>query len=1548
MPCLVLPGSDPRNPAQWLRLDDLIQVIDSELVESAYGLIVLDCVRSLTDWDSGTVYNTFARQLATSVSAGDLQRIGLLCAVQEGQQNWEADELQGTCFGTFFRLGLAGLADRRAGVGSAAGNGDGQISLDELVHYLSRQMPAWTNKHVAAVQAPQFLPESTPQRRLAWCLNGSQLSAIERALEQIESGTALVNEQDLNALWEVRDRGLQNHVFKIDPLGWSQWERRLLRLEELSNAGAGYFDSAERMLLELKDQAEQIDEISKTPSNRRGLWGPTLQINSWRPSFLTGMESPSLAWSEYLGNVPPTDGDAIHRQIEEVITAPADQWSQQLDLLSDTAGRREWSEVNFLRLLQQANAPKLWNGDPWFTKALNLRQSHERLILSGDERLHGALSTQLNRVDVLRRKIEDRLFAGPQALDKTLWNLWERELENLDPQGDSPVGKLSQAQRIRDRALAEALAWSRWCADPQIDLALVRTIAETLPNAPRRTATTSSTAVSTGGESIINRHLLPWLNDVRDLSERLAEQAESSANQVGDNNGTLATIFELAKVVETERLALHDLFDKSCQAVLSEKEPTGLRRRHLHAALQSTLADAALRQNLRKKMQGWSKSDTDDNVAPRSLDNTAEPVVPSIEHDYVTRADTWDAHPLLMLCDFASADSPGDFTIPVRDWRSLTSMATKFQRRWTALPHVDSAEVARWHQEDHPNKNVKSADDSRENIARAEHLTRAISGLLLTGNSGDVAPNDAIYQLRTWDSQALALWYAERQLDDFYATASTNDRSSITAIDFFNRACELLLKSVSQIGALPATMETERQRLDQLRQVRHAVAPYALTLMLRQTDSGDNGMTIQGVLDTTGSNRADTAMPMNGSSPSAGIRLLPEGDAALTLAGSTDSTASSPEQRVLAAIPPAGQQATVDLGGPTGQLSDLRGVAFFRGHRYLSPMLLRPDQGVQVRAYPRFEPTSSLVLRGDQSERISVEIVLDCSWSMGEPALVEAQGETTQPRLQLAKSAVQSLLRQLANRRDVRVGVRLFGHRVAWSRPTATPIKGQPAPETQLMWQANYKGVQPDLLDPSQDTELLLPLGRFDVQLASRVEGILDSIVPWGQSPLYLSLAQAMADFANEDSDSQRFIIVITDGDNFQFSPKGRNAPSTSLAEVQQLQKAMNVPIFVLGFAIPETEAQTTSENFQKIADTSGGAYYPVTSGGELLRALQGSLSVGRFALSGPLSNATRSDQAPSVEGRLNAPITLDVDPAVPQSYELSYRELTEPVTLEGGEGLELEVIENGSRIITRPFEKELPVSAALFRGSTSGLNARAHLPLRDGTNVSFPVSWQDQQRAVTKRPAEVWIEVTPVIDGQEKSDHIYTFYDPVYESRRPVPYVRCNAIQWPTEARQAAIRIWLKDQPTPPMLKLRLSDLIRDPAANNRFVPLGELPGVSYRLQFGRTADGKSEVKVNTQHEPDSLPVQSVRVQLLTPVESSAREIVHQWEARSGTSAHSFQFTADVFQRLADEPRSQLLFATRSAIQTGAWHLADDRPLVVEVRTVAEALPLDAATGRR
>ena len=143
----------------------------------------------------------------------------------------------------------------------------------------------------------------------------------------------------------------------------------------------------------------------------------------------------------------------------------------------------------------------------------------------------------------------------------------------------------------------------------------------------------------------------------------------------------------------------------------------------------------------------------------------------------------------------------------------------------------------------------------------------------------------------------------------------------------------------------------------------------------------------------------------------------------------------------------------------------------------------------------------------------------------------------------------------------------------------------------QMLRQTDYARPIPDDLRPSEDVESVLPLGRFDSVVAGGVFDLMKTLKPWGETPLYLSSCQAIGEFAADEPGTEKSIVVITDGVNYQF-----NSPNPkSRADVMAAIEPQQIPIYIVGFGISPAEAAEAAREFGALAEQTDGKYVPVS-----------------------------------------------------------------------------------------------------------------------------------------------------------------------------------------------------------------------------------------------------------------------------------------------------------------------------------------------------------------
>ena len=218
-----------------------------------------------------------------------------------------------------------------------------------------------------------------------------------------------------------------------------------------------------------------------------------------------------------------------------------------------------------------------------------------------------------------------------------------------------------------------------------------------------------------------------------------------------------------------------------------------------------------------------------------------------------------------------------------------------------------------------------------------------------------------------------------------------------------------------------------------------------------------------------------------------------------------------------------------------GRGPQLEAVVLLRTNAFAAPFLLRATGGARIDFKPYNYGPPTVTLAGRSRKRASIIFILDCSNSMSELTDMEGPGGVQRiPRLEAAKIALHDMLSQLAAEGDARVGVMFYGHRVGWNLKKPD----------QMLRQTDYARPIPDDLRPERRRrDRCCRLGRFDSVVAGGVFDLMKTLKPWGETPLYLSVIQAIGQFSTDEPGTEKSIVVITDGVNYQFNSPNPEAP---------------------------------------------------------------------------------------------------------------------------------------------------------------------------------------------------------------------------------------------------------------------------------------------------------------------------------------------------------------------------------------------------------------------
>ena len=224
-----------------------------------------------------------------------------------------------------------------------------------------------------------------------------------------------------------------------------------------------------------------------------------------------------------------------------------------------------------------------------------------------------------------------------------------------------------------------------------------------------------------------------------------------------------------------------------------------------------------------------------------------------------------------------------------------------------------------------------------------------------------------------------------------------------------------------------------------------------------------------------------------------------------------------------------------------------------------------PRGGVQVDFRPYHYGPPQITLGGRSRKRALIEIILDCSNSMSEPTDMEGPGG--EKKISAARSGQDRPARN----------AQPAGGR--WRRPCRRAVlwpsrRLELEEARQMLGQNNYARPIPDDLRPSEDVEMCSP-GALRSIAASGVFDLMKTLKPWGETPLYLALTEAVGEFAKDEPGTEKSIVVITDGVNYQF-----NSPNPKTrADVVAAIGSSKIPIYIVGFGISQSESDEAARN---------------------------------------------------------------------------------------------------------------------------------------------------------------------------------------------------------------------------------------------------------------------------------------------------------------------------------------------------------------------------------
>jgi hypothetical protein len=1196
MPCLLLPTSSPHDPATWLPLVDVLKYLfpqGSEHDLPANKLVILDCNRMDANWRLGLLYNSFADRLEQARAEAGIPGLLILNSTSPGQIGWTSPEqLQGSVFGFFVYQGLLGAADIEE-----PGNGDNKVSARELSAYVKKHVSAWVRENRGDEQEPMLLGEQDENFRdftLVYSKYTGETELPERVNLLADQGARW---QPLDDLWQRHATLHHAAVWRSDPLGWEEFQQKLLWMEQLALAGPAYQPKFEETRSDLDRLAKRLEHSARegvaahnlplalrfhadaeTEAQRkqfRDAWAKAPgKFDAKAAAGYPWLAVAQEAWDWCRANPQPERWPALFEYLAKARRVPA------TDPLIPTD---QVVEIHFLRMLQaylDAEAAKA-NWNPIQT-ALAARRLAEQAASPDDDRIHHAVVALVDAADAERRQAEDQLFIGtPEAIKLAhaafLQAAGEDGKSGKYGEAVKRAEKLREAFLLRDRAWSEIPYLAQWVH------------ARLTPDVPAR---------------LDQLHEL--ILAVQDLSRELEL---ALARGQTDPQATLSP--NLGRLEASIRRLLDDGLRKEFFLECDRLKKAGdhwQTFQEIGVVLAVPLLTGEDRQFLRNRKYLEIGSRRVGQEA--AIEPAARRVAPgkggTAGSDYLLRLTDGKRpeHAALTILDrkYLEADSARSRSAPAPSTPGVAGdtpaeerihrMAAKGKEVRARLAGLVGAADA-WMRETTAKLKLKELPtpvEAREGYSRADRAVRAAApwldydprrDLWRSGEDRRWLGEDPAHRLARLDLHYLLAWHARRALDDFWGPAPSEERPffEIAAASYLQSAEKLFPADAGVRDPLPA----ERKLLADRREA--ARKPLLATADDVAFDKTEPAAKL--VVATT----ADSRLPPG----SPALYLLEAKDAPLAaqtvplLRGAEEKTALrrvggvvGPNHREiqLAPAPPYWlSHANPVVRRAESDAVELHLVALYRGHLRYTPLVVRPPEaGVVVATDFVPYPPPTIQVHGQGAQDTSLVFIFDCSGSMTEKIPVTTENRVEwKSRFDVARESFKEVLKNLANYpgSPYQVSVFVYGHRRGWAADNKTMVMWDPLNPTQ---QKPAVGRDAELR-PGNDVERLWDMRPLTPGTQPQLNQKLDAQRPVGETPLYLAILQALEHLGQREAASGRRIIAITDGVNEQSSDK---VDLSSVTKALAQPEYRDIHIDVLGFSMTDNHLYRSAEAFAR------------------------------------------------------------------------------------------------------------------------------------------------------------------------------------------------------------------------------------------------------------------------------------------------------------------------------------------------------------------------------
>ncbi|MCU0978429.1 MAG: hypothetical protein MUF25_04600, partial [Pirellulaceae bacterium] len=950
-PCLIPPGAAAERSESWLPVSALFERLKdpASLPAEVNKLVILDCTRLRVHWGAGILDNTFAARLSEAVRAADVPNLAVLCATSPGETSWVSPEFSGSVFGHFLSLALAGeangewlglkpdsAADGQPAAYANEANGprpgfkpDNRVSLHELRAYLEHSVNAWARQHRGETQRPMLLPADAPDFPVCLALKKSDLRSFRDALKRTTRADSQ-QAADMDGLWSRHDDLLAQAPYREDPLGWHEFERRLLWLEQAVAAGEAYTSPAHSLLNQLKRY-------------RSGDAGPAARQAPVRPVY-------DATVARRLGTMDATTA----ANLQELLTRFAEQPSA-VNLQAAVAGwpadgpAAHFAQRHFLRILARYEDPEWWRQPEVFRRCLSLRTRAAELGVPGDRSLFYWLRARIQAGDAARQTGEDCLLAGDPASAEARDGAWSEAEGHYQAAGEI-ADLVGRASRTRDQAYAQLPSLAQWFFRPaateaaglRVDnqkrvvalVAQVQQLSEALDQHP---ATEGDSALGQPGFRGLAEQVERELNELRQAA--LARGQELSDLDPASSEANVAAVRDIECLLEI--------------ALVPASLRSRLRDRHATIALTAAASPAV-------RLPGGASAGNQDQAGGEQAVQTVA------------------GYPLLKILRLAGSaaeaappeDSGAKPPAAQDALAAIEGQGERVRRVLDALAAQNQANLA---------ERLAIADGGSdaagtEHVAARTALSQAACLVRAAAPIGlPLLDPDPVAVLADFDLQQLLIWHARRAVDDFWGPAGAGEPAffELAATGYFQAADQLLRRHPTtqrQFDRLQTLLESARSA------AHDGIAITATDLLLVKDDEPGIG-----------------AIDVRRTDGIAG-QAMPAGRLGIWFRDQRGRITTSARTLPTAGLTATAEKVPYTMPGESlaGRGPQLEAVAMIRGHEFTKPSLLRLLGGATVDFQPQQHTTATVTLYGARRKEASTLFILDCSHSMNAPLAVEA------------------------------------------------------------------------------------------------------------------------------------------------------------------------------------------------------------------------------------------------------------------------------------------------------------------------------------------------------------------------------------------------------------------------------------------------------------------------------------------------------------------------------------------------------------------------------